>query len=215
MLLSTLLKLLPLLINISPEAYKYPYGPEYDLKDELFQRRKYNKEVRPKINLNSPIRLNISLSAVQLLDLSVKNEKIELMTWMYMHWFDEYLTWNPKKFGGITSTVVSAEMVWKPDFYLYNSVHSTKWNARINTPLKLSYTGQIDWSSPATFSGACDVNSEYYPFDTQNCSLWFGTWTHTSDQLDPYRMEKWFRLLKIFSTKIFTFSFFAKICQIT
>ena len=135
------------------------------------------------------MRLNVSVSIVQLVDLSVKDEKIEIMTWMYMHWFDEYLTWHPADYGNITETVVPAEEMWKPDFYLYNSVHQTKWNARVNTPMKLSHNGKVHWSSPATFAASCNANSEFYPIDSQNCSLWFATWTHTANLLDAYNLE--------------------------
>ena len=54
----------------------------------------------------------------------------------------------------------------------------------------LRFDGKIHWSSPATFTASCNVNNEFYPFDSQNCSLWFGTWTNTAELLDVYNLEK-------------------------
>ena len=104
------------------------------------------------------------------------------------HWIDEFLTWNPKDYGNITDTVLPAEDLWQPDFYLYNSVHPIDWNSRINTPLKLSFDGKVHWSSPATFMASCKVVNKFYPFDTQTCTLHFGTWTNTAKMLDAHTL---------------------------
>ena len=174
-----------ILINQSFSA-----SPEYQLKQEIFRNRKYDKRVRPKINPDEAIQLNVSLSIVQLLDLSVKHEQIKLMSWMYLHWFDEFLTWNPKDYQNITQTVIPIRQLWQPDFYLYNSVDQINWNSRVNTPVKVSYDGKIHWNSPATFVASCNVSNKFYPFDTQTCTLRFGTWTSSAKLLDVYSMSE-------------------------
>ena len=39
----------------------------------------------------------------------------------------------------------------------------------------LSYDGSNIWSSPASFTGSCDMDVSYWPYDTQTCSLLFGS----------------------------------------
>jgi len=36
------------------------------------------------------------------------------------HWKDEFLTWNPADYGGITRIIVPPQLVWLPDFGLEN-----------------------------------------------------------------------------------------------
>ena len=35
-------------------------------------------------------------------------------------WTDEFLSWNPSEFGGITKVRIPCELIWKPDIVLYN-----------------------------------------------------------------------------------------------
>ena len=40
--------------------------------------------------------------------------------------------------------------------------------------------GTNKWMSPATFKSSCDMRVKFYPFDTQECKLTFGSWTYDS-----------------------------------
>ena len=48
----------------------------------------------------------------------------------------------------------------------------------IMTKATLTYTGKVQWSPPAIFKSQCDINVEYFPFDTQVCKLIFLPWSH-------------------------------------
>ena len=39
----------------------------------------------------------------------------------------------------------------------------------------LNNDGDNIWTSPASFKASCDVQVAMWPFDTQNCSLYFGS----------------------------------------
>ena len=38
--------------------------------------------------------------------------------------------------------------------------------------------GNITWFSTGIFRSSCSINVKYFPFDIQNCSLLFASWTH-------------------------------------
>uniref|UniRef100_A0A1I8HR82 Neur_chan_LBD domain-containing protein n=1 Tax=Macrostomum lignano TaxID=282301 RepID=A0A1I8HR82_9PLAT len=44
--------------------------------------------------------------------------------------------------------------------------------------------GTILWRPPIIFKSQCEINVEFFPFDTQNCTLKLGTWTHNGYLID-------------------------------
>lgn len=44
--------------------------------------------------------------------------------------------------------------------------------------------GKILWVVPAMIKSSCKIDVRYFPFDEQNCSLKFGSWTYDGFQLD-------------------------------
>lgn len=55
---------------------------------------------------------------------------------------------------------------------------------RLNTRVQLQNNGDVKWLSPIILRSACSIDVTYFPFDTQNCSLKFGSWTYSQDRLD-------------------------------
>lgn len=48
----------------------------------------------------------------------------------------------------------------------------------------VSNTGSVTYNFPTVAKSICRVNVKYFPFDTQNCSLQFGSWSHHGFELD-------------------------------
>lgn len=60
---------------------------------------------------------------------------------------------------------------------LYNSADDTfDVTAKVNAVL--SYTGEVNYLPPGMFKSTCPIKIDDFPFDEQNCSLKFGSWTH-------------------------------------
>jgi len=52
-----------------------------------------------------------------------QDEKNQIMTtnvWLYQEWYDVYLRWDPRDYGGVDHFYVPADDLWKPDIVLYN-----------------------------------------------------------------------------------------------
>ena len=176
-----------LLFLLGRTRAKLPLNHEYNIKRNLFD--DYDKTTRPVQNISEGMQLNFSLSITQLLDLNVKEQKVTIAVWLYYYWRDFNLRWNSEDHGGVTEIIINPNDVWVPDFYLYNSV-SENFDQRFTTPAKLFSDGLIRWCAPSNLEASCESNVYYFPFDVQNCTFNFGTWTTTKNQLDVHPIEK-------------------------
>lgn len=52
------------------------------------------------------------------------------------------------------------------------------------TKALLKYDGTITWLPPAIFKSSCPMDITYFPFDYQNCSMKFGSWTYDKAKID-------------------------------
>ncbi len=53
----------------------------------------------------------------------------------------------------------------------------------IDTNVRLRYNGEITWDAPAITKSSCVVDVSYFPFDSQECNLTFGSWTYNGNQV--------------------------------
>lgn len=53
----------------------------------------------------------------------------------------------------------------------------------MDTNVKLRYNGEITWDAPAITKSSCVVDVSYFPFDSQECNLTFGSWTYNGNQV--------------------------------
>lgn len=115
----------------------------------------------------------------------MKDKESELAVWIYFRWFDAGLKWDPSDYNGLDVISVNADELWLPDFYLINSL-SENWDSKFMTSARVYNDGRVHWTSPATVKATCSTRIYYFPFDIQNCSLWFGTWTQYIEKMDVY-----------------------------
>ncbi|KAI6233863.1 Acetylcholine receptor subunit alpha-type unc-38 [Aphelenchoides fujianensis] len=74
-------------------------------------------------------------------------------------------------------------MIWVPDIVLYQSADSN-YNITISTKATLHYTGEVTWEPPAIFKSLCQIDILWFPADTQQCELKFGSWTYPESMLN-------------------------------
>jgi len=52
------------------------------------------------------------------------------------------------------------------------------------TKVVISHDGTVTWLSPNKLRSSCKIDIQYFPFDTQNCKIMFGSWTFDGGKLD-------------------------------
>lgn len=92
-------------------------------------------------------------------------------------WHDPKLRWDPAAYSGVSVLHVGQHEIWQPDVVLYNNAGANHAYGA-HTSLLVYNSGDVLWVPPAQLSVFCELDMTYWPYDTQNCSLKFGSWTH-------------------------------------
>ncbi|KAI1904318.1 hypothetical protein AGOR_G00004430 [Albula goreensis] len=152
--------------------------------DKLFKYlfKDYQKWVRPVEHLNGTVRVKFGLAISQLVDVDEKNQLMTTNVWMKQEWVDMKLRWDPDHYQGITSIRVPSDSIWTPDIVLYDNADG-RFEGTV-TKAVVRYDGTISWTPPANYKSACTIDVTFFPFDLQNCSMKFGSWTYDGSQVD-------------------------------
>ncbi|XP_072237315.1 neuronal acetylcholine receptor subunit alpha-5 [Leuresthes tenuis] len=142
----------------------------------------YQKWVRPVEYLNQTICVRFGLAISQLVDVDEKNQLMTTNVWIKQEWIDMKLRWNPEDYLGITTIRVPSDRIWLPDVVLYDNSDG-RFEGTV-TKAVVKYDGTISWTPPANYKSACTIDVTFFPFDLQNCSMKFGSWTYDGSQVD-------------------------------
>ena len=156
------------------------------LKDLLL--KGYKKDMRPVLNDSDKVVVKIGLSLSQIIDVDGRNQIMTTSVWTRQEWYNHYLKWDKSAYGNITSINVKSSSVWLPDMVLYNNADESidfRGNLdRLSTRVQLFHDGKNKWLAPVMLRSKCKINVEYFPFDAQNCTMKFGSWTYDGNRVD-------------------------------
>uniref|UniRef100_A0A8C6S6N1 Cholinergic receptor, nicotinic, alpha 6 n=1 Tax=Neogobius melanostomus TaxID=47308 RepID=A0A8C6S6N1_9GOBI len=155
------------------------------LQDRLFRKlfRRYNQFIRPVANVSDPVTVEFEVSISQLVKVDEVNQIMETNLWLRHIWNDYKLKWVPAEFDGIEYIRVPSNKIWRPDIVLYNNAVGD-FLVEDKTKALLKFDGTITWVPPAIFKSSCPMDITYFPFDYQNCSMKFGSWTYDKAKID-------------------------------
>nr|XP_046229217.1 neuronal acetylcholine receptor subunit alpha-3 isoform X2 [Scatophagus argus] len=143
----------------------------------------YNQYIRPVENVTDPVIVQFEVSMSQLVKVDEINQIMETNLWLRHIWNDYKLRWNPKDYGGVEFIRVPSSRIWKPDIVLYNNAVGD-FQVDDKTKALLRYNGDVTWIPPAIFKSSCKIDVTYFPFDYQNCTMKFGSWTYDKAKID-------------------------------
>ncbi|XP_038848909.1 neuronal acetylcholine receptor subunit alpha-3-like [Salvelinus namaycush] len=108
---------------------------------------------------------------------------METNLWLRHVWNDYKLKWFPVEYDGLEFIRVPSNKIWRPDIVLYNNAVGD-FLVEDKTKALLKFDGTITWIPPAIFKSSCPMDITYFPFDYQNCSMKFGSWTYDKAKID-------------------------------
>lgn len=156
---------------------------EERLVNYLLSPDRYNKLIRPAVNKSQQVTIAIQVSLAQLISV---NEREQIMTtncWLTQVWNDYRLMWDPEEYEGIRKVRLPSQHIWLPDIVLYNNADGT-YEVSFYSNAVISNNGEVAWLPPAIYKSACKIEVRDFPFDQQNCTLKFRSWTYDHTEID-------------------------------
>ncbi|XP_045177338.1 acetylcholine receptor subunit alpha-like [Mercenaria mercenaria] len=148
---------------------------------DVFER--YNKNVRPVENQNDPVHVNVTLLLVSIRELDEVRGILSVMGSFAIIWHAANIRWNPKDYGGIEELTVSYTDVWVPELILVNPAEETDTLGKKWQKVNFKHTGFASWYPTDLLKSTCALDVYSYPFDTQECVLWFTVLGYSFDKV--------------------------------
>lgn len=163
-----------------PEREQTPHD-EARLHKDLFCA--YNTEIRPVQDPKTPVTVNVRF-AIKYISFDALEETFTVHSWVALSWKDAFLYWTPSDYGNIVETQVESHEVWTPRMALFNADASVYQSDQIYTTCLLAKDGTVTCVPHLAHTGICRTSLRRWPYDVQNCTLYFGSWMHTGEQVN-------------------------------
>ncbi|XP_076843596.1 cholinergic receptor, nicotinic, beta 1 (muscle) like isoform X1 [Brachyhypopomus gauderio] len=154
---------------------------EQRLLQDLFEN--YNLKVRPARTWNETVMVRVGMTLVQLIGLNEKNGEMTTNVFMNMAWSDYRLSWDPSDYENIDVIRVPPNKVWRPDIYLINN-NDGQFDVALYVNVLVKNDGTVSWLPPAIYRSSCSIEVAYFPFDWQNCTMVFRSYTYDASEVD-------------------------------
>ncbi|KAM6942923.1 neuronal acetylcholine receptor subunit beta-4 [Xenentodon cancila] len=156
---------------------------EERLMNWLLGKDRYNPLIRPAVNRTERVTVKLQVSLAQLISVNEREQIMTTNVWLTQHWVDYRLSWDPAKYEGIDKLRIPSKHIWLPDIVLYNNADGT-YEVTVFTNAIVLFNGSINWLPPAIYKSACKIEVKHFPFDQQNCTLKFRSWTYDHTEID-------------------------------
>lgn len=143
----------------------------------------YNYDFRPVKDHKQALTVKVRF-AIKYLSFDSLEETFTLHSWVAMKWKDEFLSWRPEDYGGIQETQLESHEIWTPRMALFNADASMYQSDQIYTTCMVSSDGIVTCVPHVAHSGICRTSLRSWPYDVQNCTLYFGSWMNTGEQVN-------------------------------
>ena len=146
----------------------------------------YDKRVRPNYG-GIPVTVGVSLYILSISELSEANTDFTFDMYFRQFWHDPRLAFEQRPKLVLGSEFLNS--IWVPDTFYVNEKTSHYHQATTdNQFLRIMYTGNILKSVRLTVKASCPLDLQYFPMDSQMCSLEIESFGYTMSDI-KYRWE--------------------------
>lgn len=143
----------------------------------------YNQDYRPVKDHKSTVNVKIRF-VVKYISFDQLEEKVTVNSWVAFNWNDDYLAWNPSDYGGIEETRIKSHFLWTPSLALFNADATVFQWFNLYTTCVVHSEGKVMCVQQISHSAICKTSLRWWPYDTQNCTLYFGSWMHAGELIN-------------------------------
>ncbi|CAF4410498.1 unnamed protein product [Rotaria socialis] len=138
---------------------------------------------RPVRNTSEGVEVRFGLQLIHISDLDEKNQVLITNQWQIYEWEDEALKWDPAHYDNLKDIRLPIKRIWQPDVTLYNYA-DTRLEEKRDVLAIVYHNGTVFWKPMSIFKSTCQIDIRRFPYDRQNCSMKFGTWTYDQSKVD-------------------------------
>jgi len=149
-----------------------------------------NKYFRPQIDYDQVTDVTISFTLSTLQDINAVEGTISIAGYFTVLWKDEHLVWTPGDYNNIELMTLPHDQIWKPPLINSNSANEMKVFLQDNTFVQLYYNGSVMWLPGQTLKFICDIDTTYFPFNTQECQFLIISWGFPMGKITFTPMDK-------------------------
>ncbi|XP_066220852.1 acetylcholine receptor subunit beta isoform X1 [Saccopteryx leptura] len=155
------------------------------LREKLFSG--YDSSVRPARKVGDRVGVRVGLRLAQLISLNEKDEEMSTKVYLDLEWTDYRLSWDPAEHEDIDSLRITAESVWLPDVVLLNKFlprsNDGNFDVALGINVLVAFDGSVRWQPPGLYRSSCSIQVTYFPFDWQNCTMVFSSYSYDSSEV--------------------------------
>ncbi|XP_069131627.1 5-hydroxytryptamine receptor 3A-like [Argopecten irradians] len=149
----------------------------------------YERNVRPGVNYSIPTFVQCQFTLVAFNGLKEIDSKVSFTAGFAIFWHDDRLMWNSNAYGGITSTLIPTELLWKPDIAITNSYDDLQFLYRNEFSIRVHHNGTMTMVTGDKYHLYCNADVTYYPLDIQTCDMQMMTWSSFPNDVTFYEVE--------------------------
>ncbi|KAL3097079.1 hypothetical protein niasHS_002795 [Heterodera schachtii] len=152
-----------------------------ELLDHLFEH--YKKELRPVEDERTVTNVAVQLYFKQIQKVKENDQIITVYCWLEEYWQDEFLRWEPSKFGDIRQLHVPAEMIWRPDLLVYNNANMNVRESEMMTNALVQHDGRVSLFRAIITDITCHLNLVWVNHRHMICHLMLASWSYDGSQV--------------------------------
>ncbi|XP_008294205.1 5-hydroxytryptamine receptor 3A-like [Stegastes partitus] len=136
---------------------------------------------RPVKDHKQSTEVSLELLLYAILDVKEIDQTFVPYVWILMKWQNDYISWDPRDFCGITNVSLPTQVLWKPDLTIEEMIEKDK--APPSPLLTIDYNGTVFVQNDQVLVSTCRMHVYKFPFDTQSCTLSFKSVVHSVTEL--------------------------------
>ena len=146
----------------------------------------YSTSTRPATSTAKAVSVYFELMINKVVKLDIRDQVLVLNALILLRWYDPQLAWNMSEWNSTNYLNIPYSSIWVPDIMLYNTAldESKSPSDVYKSKVQVDHKGQASWASSVTLKASCSIDIKLFPFDSQTCTLTFGSQSYTRSRLD-------------------------------
>ncbi|XP_041961116.1 uncharacterized protein LOC121719486 isoform X3 [Alosa sapidissima] len=139
--------------------------------------------VRPVRFWERPVKVNVDMRVLAILNVNEKEEEIKLHVIISQGWKDEHVWWNASSYGGLEHISLPSTLIWTPDIAVREAISEERQHT--DAFVRVNSSGWVSREEVVMVTLRCDLAMMLFPFDTQHCNLTLHSHLHTAGSKSP------------------------------